>query len=388
MIRRDGLLGATLLISGTTIGAAMIALPVSTAAFGWIGTCLLFCLFWFLMAWTGLLFCEATLSLPEGTNLTSMVRHYLGPIGESATWILYLCLLYALNAAYLTGLGEMLSDLTGLEQIPSVSLIIVLFSLMMLISSHLMDWCNRILMLLFIISFLVMGGLLLPHASMPDTAIHWTHVWPTFSIVVTGFGFHIILPSLRDLYPERAASMLPKAVMIGSFFPLCMYVLWEWLVMGNVSPSALTALIGHAPTVGLRDVLSHHIRHGLLSPALYGLTLAVVMTSFIGVSLSMFDFLKDGLDLVANRQRFAILLLTFLPPFVFIMLYPHAFIMALSYAGIFVALLLVILPMLLVYVIRRRGHHASYRAPFHPVLILVGLVMSVLIVFSQFSGAT
>ena len=54
-------LGAILLVSGTTIGAAMLALPVVTGLAGFIPTALLFILFWAFMLFTAFLILEVNL---------------------------------------------------------------------------------------------------------------------------------------------------------------------------------------------------------------------------------------------------------------------------------------------------------------------------------------
>lgn len=62
--------------------------------------------------------------------------------------------------------------------------------------------------------------------------------------------------------------------------------------------------------------------------------------NFLGVSLGLFDFLADGFKQSnTHGGRFRTALLTFVPPFMFAILYPQRFILALGYAAIFVAIL-------------------------------------------------
>lgn len=70
-----------------------------------------------------------------------------------------------------------------------------------------------------------------------------------------------------------------------------------------------------------------------------------VVTSFLGVGLSLFHFFADGLKIEqTNKGKFLTASLTFIVPILFVLFYPRGFIMALEYAGIFVALLLGIFP--------------------------------------------
>ena len=103
-------LGAVLLIAGTSIGAGMLALPVTTAPIGWTGAVILLIVTWFVMFVAGLLVIETSLWLPVGTHFLSMTRRTLGPVGEIFALISYLALLYSLMAAYLVGGGSLLHD--------------------------------------------------------------------------------------------------------------------------------------------------------------------------------------------------------------------------------------------------------------------------------------
>ena len=78
-------------------------------------------------------------------------------------------------------------------------------------------------------------------------------------------------------------------------------------------------------------------------------------TGFLGVALSLSDFLADGFTLARNGINNTIItVITFLPPLVIALFYPGAFIGALSYAGIYCVILLIFLPALMAW--RGRYH--------------------------------
>jgi len=73
-----------------------------------------------------------------------------------------------------------------------------------------------------------------------------------------------------------------------------------------------------------------------------------MLTSFLGVSLSLSDFLADGMKVSKTGSRWYIVYIaTFLPPLIVVWFYPGAFITALSYAGILCVILLILLPALM-----------------------------------------
>ncbi|MCV5245702.1 tyrosine transporter TyrP, partial [Escherichia coli] len=82
-------------------------------------------------------------------------------------------------------------------------------------------------------------------------------------------------------------------------------------------------------------------------------------TSFLGVSLGLFDYLADMFqrkNSVGGRLQSGII--TFLPPLAFALFSPRGFVMALGYAGVALAVLALIMPALLVMKSRREHPQA------------------------------
>ena len=70
-----------------------------------------------------------------------------------------------------------------------------------------------------------------------------------------------------------------------------------------------------------------------------------MITAFLGVSLGLFDFLSDGLNMKKSGQQGKwVLALTFLPPLLVVLTYPGIYIQAFNYAGICCVILLLLLP--------------------------------------------
>jgi tyrosine-specific transport protein len=76
-----------------------------------------------------------------------------------------------------------------------------------------------------------------------------------------------------------------------------------------------------------------------------------MVSSFLGVTLGLQDFLADGFKIEKTlRGRLLLGLMTFVPPFLASVLFPNIFLQALRLAGGFgVALLLGLLPVLMVW---------------------------------------
>lgn len=84
--------GGTMLIAGTSIGAAMLAMPILTGLFGFFGTTIILISCWLFMYWTATLILEASLQFDNGTSFITMARGTLGRGGAAITWVVFLLL--------------------------------------------------------------------------------------------------------------------------------------------------------------------------------------------------------------------------------------------------------------------------------------------------------
>lgn len=364
-------LGACLLIASTTIGAAMIAMPVSTSTFGLLPTALLFLLSWSFMLVSAYLILEVNLRFSIGSNMLSMAQQTLGRFGQVMTWSSYLLLLYALMAAYLSGLGSLISEAVGNSgefSYLSLTTLVFVFSAILTLGTKTTDIINRLFLIGLLVCFVMLVFLIGPHIDTEHLAhVQFSGMWQGLPIILTAFGFHIIIPTIRT-YLDHDVEHTKKAIFFGALIPLVVYLIWEVVILGVAPTHKLQHIMMHGdPEVGLTQMLDGMLHNPLLTHATKLLTIFAITTSFIGVSLSLFDFLSDALRLPKSKLgRITTAAITFIPPALFNLAYPRGFMLALNYAGIFVALLLGIIPCLMVWRSRYVGHHdidQSFKVP-------------------------
>ncbi|MDE5041518.1 amino acid transporter, partial [Francisella tularensis subsp. holarctica] len=76
-------------ISGTCIGAGLLAIPATVASCGYlIGSLLIVCI-WALMTFPALVLAEVNLHRDAGAKFVEMTSQTLGPIGVGIVWICY-----------------------------------------------------------------------------------------------------------------------------------------------------------------------------------------------------------------------------------------------------------------------------------------------------------
>jgi tyrosine-specific transport protein len=170
-------------------------------------------------------------------------------------------------------------------------------------------------------------------------------VWIAVPVMITSYGFHIIIPTLTT-YLHHDAPKLRFTLFIGSLIPFLVYALWEFLILGVIPLDTLIASWQAGETGA--GALSHILQNRWIGAITSAFSFFAIITSFLGVSLSLSDFLSDGLHMKRFRLgRAYACLLTFIPPLLFVLAYQRGFLLALQFAGIFVAILLCILPALM-----------------------------------------
>jgi tyrosine-specific transport protein len=393
------LLGAILLIAGTSIGAGMLALPVVTAEYGFIPTLALFVICWAGTTMAALVMLEANLWFPVEANLISMSKETLGKWGEGVSWAVYLLLLYSLMSAYLTGMNELLEHglmafNIQLSPLGGSIILISLFGIIIYLGVTTIDYINRLLMAGLLVSYLTLVFLISPHVELARLApLQIKNSWVALPIIITSFGYQIIIPSLRS-YLNSDVKKIRLAIIIGSFIPLCIYLLWEILILGvlplNGPNGLLTILESGQPATGVTLALEKILNHPFIGTVASFLAFYAIATSFIGVSLSLFDFLGDGFHIKKTKfGRFLIACITFIPPLIFAFTYPHGFIIALGFAGIFVAILLIILPTIIVISGRYWKKIPSHYRIFGGLTALIALILfSLMIIVAQIMVTT
>ena len=355
------LLGGILLIVGTTIGAGILALPVATAQLGFWGSLVLLIGSWAVMTTCAFLFLEVNLWLPPNTNLISMAGATLGKFGQLLAWTFYLLLLYSILSAYISGGGDLFHYVLSsagfkLSNTVSILLFTVLLGAVVYLGIRSVDYVNRGLMFGKMGAFILLVLSILPFVSMTNLSSgEFKHIIaPTsISVTVVAFTCAIIIPSLRTYFGDDVKT-LRKAIFIGTLIPLLCYIAWDMVIMGVIPIEGTPGLkqILHSATTNsdLVIALTTLLHKDTISLLAKFFTSICMATSFLSISLSLSDFLSDGLRVTKQgKGNFIIYSATFLPPIIAVTFFPDAFIRGLSYAGISCFILMMLLPPLMVW---------------------------------------
>ncbi len=347
------ILGGALLVAGTSVGAGMLALPVVSAMGGFFPSILIYVVTWIVMTATGFLYLEIALNMPKDSNIISMAEKYLGKTGKVFSWIVYIFLFYCLSIAYISGGAGLIQSVFSNLSLNVAALIFVLFfGFFVYRGAFLVDKTNFVLMIGLIVSYFLFIFLGIKHVHVSYLKfVDFKHVVFILPVVLTSFGYQGIMPSLT-YYMKKDAKKIKTSIVLGTTIAFGIYVLWEFLIMSIIPIEGKFSL---KETLILGKNVIEPMKYHTKAKNIYAIgqffSFFAITTSFLGVSLGLFDFLADGFKITKKGvHKLAIAFLTFLPPALITLINPNLFITALNYAGgIGGTLLLVLLPCLLVY---------------------------------------
>jgi tyrosine-specific transport protein len=393
------LIGGVLLVAGTTIGAAVLALPVSTGMAGFLPAQLLMIFCWLFMTYTAFLVLEVNLWMDGNANMITMAKRTLGRAGRLFAWAAYLFLLYSLMTAYIAVSGSLFMEffecVLGLP-LPSWMgplPLLGIFSYCVYCGTQWVDYFNRWLMLGMAAAYAILMSLVAPHIQL-DLLSHmdWKYTLVGVSVVITSFGFHIIIPTLTN-YLERDVRSIVRVLIIGSSIPVLIYSLWQLIALGVIPLESLRA--GYFAGTNGTALITQLLGSPWVQIIARVFAFLAIMTSFLGVSLSLWDCLADGFKIPnEGRGRVFLYVLTFLPPLFFAMTNERAFFSALEYAGAFgVVLLLAVLPALMVWWGRyrlplSRLAETKFRAPGGKVALVGVILISCMMIMIELLNKT
>lgn len=350
---KNRVLGATFLIAGTTIGAGMLALPMTSASLGfWRGTGLLIGMWIYMLIAAGVM---VEISQGQGRSIAAIAEEKLGIWGKRIAAFSLLGLFWALLSAYIAGSSSILHQEVGFP-LPMLSILFT-FSLgiFVLACTQAVDYANRFLFIIKIAVFLIIVAGLYPFIKIENlTSINsvscssWYIAIPVF---FTSFGFHGSIPSLMS-YLDGDKKAVHMSLFVGSFIPLIVYICWLSITIGPLG----SHLTGNEDVGVFVTKLTEITGHPFLNILITVFTFFAIATSFLGVALGLFDYISEWFcENESFKTRLKAAVLTFSLPLIFALFYPQGFIFILGFAAIFLSMLAIILPSFVAILEKRRS---------------------------------
>ncbi|MBP5191598.1 MAG: hypothetical protein J6Z25_03475 [Opitutales bacterium] len=337
------LIHASLLITGTTIGAGFLALPLSGIN---IDIKLLAGLIFF-FAWVAhyasMMAIDLNILHQKPAAMDQLSRVYAG----KRAFAISLTAIYLISFALLTGYFDCFADTVctawGFSRTATIWILAIFLFCVFNLDKKLFSNINS-----FVVSILLIAILL---ASLTITITHpnvdidfdnqWKDLPGVIPILFTSFLMQTICPRIyKDLNYDR--KKISQAFWLGTMIPAIIYLLWIICVLKNIvanNPDFFKKLQSHNVSVGaLIQFLCDSSPYSWLDLALKILTLLGVITSAIGFGIGLLQSLEAFIPHGLAR------LLVCLIPAAINVTFPNVFIKVFSFAGMISTILVIFMP--------------------------------------------
>ncbi len=376
---RPSVLGGAMIIAGTAVGAGMFSIPVVTSGVWFSGSVILLAYTWFCMFISGLMILEANLHYPAGSSFHTTVKDLLGNAWSTINGLSITFVLYILTYAYISAGGSIIqhtlaplfSPTFELTQKISGLCFALLVAFIIWISTRAVDKLCTILIGGMVITFFLSVGSMLTQAKpailfdIVDTdASYLPYALIALPYLLTSFGYHGNVPGLVKYY-HKDAKAVSRSLLYGTLLALAIYVLWQYAIQGNISRTAFKQVIAEGGNIAsLLTQMNSVISTPYVAQILNTFSYMALASSFLGVSLGLFDYLADFFKFDdTGKGRLKSALITFIPPTLGALLFPNGFLYAIGFAGLAATIWAVIVPALMANASRKKVTQASYRAP-------------------------
>jgi len=330
----------SLLVTGMTIGAGILALPIKTGIAGILPSLLSMFLVWVLMLCTAAVFIyKFTHPKERSRDYPTLFQAELGSKGKWVSVFGYLVNYYGILVAYLTGSAAILVALTPFNLTANMwmAAFFIIFTGLALLGANKAKNANAVIMVAMIGSF---AALLFMAGKDVDVSRYahrdWALIPSVIPIIIVAFAFHNVVPFIcRNLDGDPRASF--KAVILGSSIAMVMNVLWMLVVVGalpldGAGKATILGALQHDYPATIPLSLALHSR--MITAVGMFFALAAIATSYIPTSIALRGFMRGLLALnFKNPNKYIVLLLSFGPPFLVAMIYPNIFLKAVDIAG-------------------------------------------------------
>lgn len=381
-------LGSALIVAGTTIGAGMLAMPITSAEMGFGYTLLLLFILWALLSYSALLFVEVYQKAErKDAGIATLAEQHFGMVGRVLATLSLVIFMYAILTVYSLGGGDLFAPfLTIFGEHASTAAIIgfvVILAIAVTIGTNAVDGFTRLLFLIKLVAFALVLFLMLPKVTAENLGalpLNYFLIISASPVFFTSFGFHVVIPSINN-YLDGDIRRLRIAIIGGTAIPLVAYIVWQMATHGVFEQSQFVQIIRDDPTLnGLVNATYKATGSDLISGAVRTFSTLALITSFLGVSLALVDCLDDLLKRVRiTANRFTLSLLTFVPTLLFALFY-RDFLAVLTYAGQMFTFYGLVLPVGMAWMLRRKYPDLPYRVIGGNIGLLVALVLGLLII--------
>ena len=384
-----------MITAGSIIGAGMFSLPIVSSGM-WIGYsmgCLVF--LWLLNYLSALYLLEVNMQFSPGASFDTIATNILGKTWNTLIGVSVAFLMYILLYAYFSAFGNMATQTLQWAIFETSSWWQGIMSLLLGGLLGTIVWWSTaavghiatVLVIGMVATFIFsMSGFALQveaatlfntSASSPS---YFPYIWAALPYIMTSFGFATVIPSLYKFY-GRNPTVIKNSVLGGSLIAFGVYALFLFVSFGNISRQEFIAINEAGGNIGhLVQAFEKGQSNTLISSVLTIFSNFAIISSFLGVSLGLFDYIAGKFSFADTAKgRFYTAVLTFFPAGIASFFFPNGFIAAIGYAGLVMVFGFFIAPFFMIQKIRNSGKEGIFKVWGGKPLLIFFLFASLLV---------
>ncbi len=286
---------ATSLMVGAGVGAGIMAVPYLAQSVGLVGLAIILPIAWAASALVHLMLAEVLFRTGRDLQVVELMRLYVlrGRIGQVILWTVFALLSVAFLAnlaAYVSGAGEIVADLTGLEQHLAEFLVYVVSAGVVFFGLTAVGIAERF-------GALVLGGLVAaigfgaigvpfePPVFPSGSATQWLALYGM--VMYAYWTFYSVPQVVKGLGPNRRGAV--RAISWGLAVNGVLTAAVALIALGVSNPVTEVAIIGIARALGPWAGVTGSL-----------LIVAALVTSYWSVSLALADILRERIGISAR----------------------------------------------------------------------------------------
>ncbi|HGN0124301.1 TPA: tryptophan permease [Proteus mirabilis] len=373
--KRPSILGGAMIIAGTAVGAGMFSIPIVTSGVWFTGSIFLLIYTWFCLFMSGLMILEVNLHYPLGSSFHTITKDLLGKGWSTINGLSIAFVLYILTYAYISAGSSIIvqnfANVVSLPQAVAGLVFALVVAFFVWLSTRAVDRLSTILIGGMIVAFVFAIGGLFTEVKMPvlfntteSHASYLPYALAALPYLLTSFGYHGNIPGLVTYYRKDGKAVM-KSLLIGTLISLAIYILWQFVVQGNIPREGFKQVIAEGGNIGnLLAQMRINTANTSVSFLLDLFSYMALASSFLGVSLGLFDYLADFFKFSnTGTGRLKSTIVTFVPPTILAIIFPDGFLYAIGFAGLAATIWAAIIPALMAKASRQRHQQQSFKAP-------------------------
>ena len=384
-----------MIVAGSAIGAGIFSLPIASSGMWFALSILALILVWLVSYLSTLILLEINMHFQPGTSFNTFIKSILGNgwnivSGLSIGFLMYI-LLYAYFSAFGSMAGHTFPSVAGSSSQGMLGLALgIVLAAFVGLSTKAVGRLSTILLSAMVVSFVLTISELSFYVKIEhlfETSLsseNWKYFGAGLPYYLSACAFTSMVPSLYKYYGKEPIT-IKKSLLYGAIISLVIYIVWLIISFGVIPRSSFEVISASGGNMG--DLVTGFEQNASGSNVKGLLTFFsnfAIISSFLGVGLTLYDYILDRFQLQENiKGKLIAATITFSPPALASFIYPKGFISAIGFAGIVVVFLFFVLPYFMVKSLRKNNKNNVYQLKGGHALILAVLLVGLAVATCQ-----